>query len=71
MANSAKPNSRLSESSDTVRSADQGKVRLQEYVYPFRQNVLATLKIPQDATAAEIRRLVAWAQTLAVDYEGG
>lgn len=71
MANSAKPNSRLSEGSDTVRSADQGKVRLQEYVYPFRQNVLATLKIPQDATAAEIRRLVAWAQTLAVDYEGG
>lgn len=27
--------------------------------------------IPKDATAAEIRRLVAWAQTLAVDYEGG
>ena len=71
MMGTARPESRQSEGGDTVRNAEERKVRLQEYVYPFRQNVLATLKIPQDATAAEIRRLVAWAQTLAVDYEGG
>ena len=41
----------------------------QEYVYPFRQDVMARLTIPRDATTAEINRLVAWARTLAVDYE--
>ena len=68
--NSAKSESGRSEGGDAVRSADQSEAGLQEYVYPFRQNVLATLTIPQDAKAAEIRRLVAWAQTLAVDYKG-
>lgn len=42
---------------------------LQEYAYPFRQDVLARLAIPRDATSVEISRLVAWAQTLAIDYE--
>lgn len=42
---------------------------VQEYVYPFRPNAMARLKIPRDATTAEINRLVAWARTLAVDYE--
>ena len=63
--------SRQSDDSDTAGSSDLQEATLQEYVYPFRQNVLATLTIPKDATAAEIRRLVAWAQTLAVDYEEG
>ena len=69
--NTPKPKARQSDGGDKARSGDQRKAGLQEYVYPFRQDVLATLTIPQDATAAEIRRLVAWAQTLAVDYEGG
>ena len=42
---------------------------VQEYFYPFRPDVLATLVIPRDATTAELNRLVAWARTLAVDYE--
>ena len=42
---------------------------LQEYTYPFRLDILARLVIPRDATTAEINRLVAWARTLAVDYE--
>ena len=67
---SSKPKSRQPDDSDTAERSDLQEVALQEYVYPFRQNVLATLTIPKDATAAEIRRLVAWAQTLAVDYEG-
>ena len=41
----------------------------QEYIYPFRQDAMARLTIPRDATTAEINRLVAWARTLAVDYE--
>ena len=42
---------------------------LQVYLYPIRPDVLARLVIPRDATAAEINRLVAWARTLATDYE--
>ena len=42
---------------------------VQEYVYPFRSDLMARLAIPRDATSAEISRLVAWARTLAVDYE--
>ena len=42
---------------------------LQEYPYPIRPDVLARLTIPRDATTAEINRLVAWARTLATDYE--
>ena len=53
-----------SDVSDKLRSDD-----FQEYVYPFRQDVMARLTIPRDATTAEINRLVAWARTLAVDYE--
>lgn len=64
----AKPRSRQLDREQAQR-ADHPAV-LQEYVYPFRKNVLATLAIPQDATATEIRRLIAWAETLAVDYEG-
>lgn len=41
----------------------------QEYSYPIRPDKLAKLVIPRDATTAEINRLIAWAQTLAVDYE--
>lgn len=67
----AKPRPRKSLDSDTAENTDQQEAGLQQYVYPFRPNVLATLTIPKDATAAEIRRLVAWARTLAVDYEGG
>ena len=39
------------------------------YTYPFREGCLAKLDIPLDAKAAEMERLVAWARTLAVDYE--
>ncbi len=67
----AKPRPRKSPDSDAAENTDQQEAGLQQYVYPFRPSVLATLTIPKDATAAEIRRLVAWAQTLAVDYEGG
>ena len=67
---SSKARVRQSDSGDTVTDTSRSEIGLQDYVYPFRQSVLATLTIPQDATAAEIRRLVAWAQTLAVDYEG-
>ena len=42
---------------------------LQEYSYPFRPDTLAKLLIPRDSTTVEINRLVAWARTLAVDYE--
>ena len=61
------------ESPDVTQSAEvSGKPPrgdFQEYVYPFRQDVMARLTIPRDATTAEISRLVAWARTLAVDYE--
>ena len=70
-ATAPKPKERRSDDRNTAVGTDQTEARLQEYVYPFRQNVLATLTIPQDATAAEMKRLVAWAQTLAADYEGG
>ena len=66
----SKPKTPQRRGGGAVPSADQRETVLQEYVYPFRKDVLVTLTIPQDATAAEIRRLVAWAQTLAVDYEG-
>ena len=42
---------------------------LQTYMYPFRDGILARLEIPRDANTAEISRLVAWARTLAADYE--
>ena len=66
----SKPRARNSLDGYTPENTDQQETGFQRYVYPFRPNVLATLTIPQDATVAEIRRLVAWAQTLAVDYEG-
>lgn len=66
----SKPKDHQSDGGDTATDTSQPEAGLQKYMYPFRQSVLATLTIPQDATAAEIRRLVAWAQTLAVDYEG-
>ena len=56
------------EKASTSPAAPPG-VATQEYTYPFRQDVLAKLAIPRDATAAEISRLVAWARTLAIDYE--
>ena len=68
--NTSKPKVRQLHGGDPARKSGQRETGLQEYVYPFRKDVLATLTIPQDATATEIRRLVAWAQTLAVDYEG-
>ena len=63
------------ESSDVQQSvtdvSDHSPPRedVQEYVYPFRPDRMARLTIPRDATTAEINRLVAWARTLAVDYE--
>lgn len=42
---------------------------LQEYMFPIRQDFMAKLAIPRDVKTAEINRLVAWARTLAVDYE--
>ena len=42
---------------------------MQTYTYPFRDGLLAKLEIPRDANAAEINRLIAWARTLAADYE--
>lgn len=65
-----KPKADQPDGQDTSGDDRQGGVGLQQYVYPFRENVLATLSIPQDATSAEIKRLIAWAQTLAMDYEG-
>ena len=56
--------------SPDVVSEQSGPVGgLQMYLYPIRPDVLARLVIPRDATAAEINRLVAWARTLATDYE--
>lgn len=40
-----------------------------EYMYPIRGDFMARLTIPLDTTTVEISRLVAWARTLAVDYE--
>ena len=40
-----------------------------EYSFPIRPDFMAKLAIPRDVTTAEINRLVAWARTLAVDYE--
>ena len=42
---------------------------METYTYPFRDGVLARLEIPRDANAGEINRLIAWARTLAADYE--
>lgn len=50
-------------------SATTPSASIQEYPYPIRTDVLAKLAIPRDATSAEINRLVAWARTLAIDYE--
>ena len=44
-------------------------IALQEYVFPIRQDCLAKLVVPRDVKTDEINRLVAWARTLAVDYE--
>lgn len=54
---------------DASRSTGESAGSLQEYTYPFRPDILAKLSIPRDSTSAEINRLVAWARTLAVDYE--
>ena len=71
--------SRRTERSPSIGTADQispdsisaGPARnlLQEYTYPFRPDILSRLHVPRDAKTAEINRLVAWARTLAVDYE--
>lgn len=66
----SRPKTDQPDSHDAVGEDRNGPAGLQQYVYPFRKNVLATLTIPQDATSAEIKRLIAWAQTLAMDYEG-
>ena len=39
------------------------------YTYPFREDAMARLEIPRDAKKVEIDRLIAWARTLAIDYE--
>ena len=72
---SSQPNrpSDTDKSSDVTKSPDLPVEHpvgdFQEYVYPFRPDVMAQLIVPRDATTAEINRLVAWARTLAVDYE--
>lgn len=44
-------------------------VTLHEYEFPIRVDFMARLAVPRDVTTTEINRLVAWARTLAVDYE--
>lgn len=42
---------------------------LHEFEYPIREGVMARLTIPKDVSSAEMKRLAAWARTLAVDFE--
>lgn len=59
----------VSRSDGDVDDNDSHGNRGQEYRYPFRPDFMAKLVIPRDATVGEITRLVAWAKTLAVDYQ--
>lgn len=65
----SEPSPRETRTEDEPGSTGESTGSLQEYTYPFRPDVLARLLIPRDSTSAEINRLVAWARTLAVDYE--
>jgi hypothetical protein len=40
-----------------------------EYPFPLRQGRLAYLKLPVDLTAAEVKRLTAFMNTLAVEVD--
>jgi hypothetical protein len=42
---------------------------LHVFEYPIRDGVMARLTIPRDVTSSEMKRLMAWARTLAVDFE--
>lgn len=42
---------------------------LHVFEYPLRDGVMARLTIPRDVTNAEMKKLVAWARTLAIDFE--
>ena len=57
-----------SEDMSTTKDESVGVVS-HEYSFPIRPDLMARLAIPRDVTTAEINRLVAWARTLAVDYE--
>ena len=57
-----------SEDMSTTKDESVGVVSY-EYSFPIRPDLMAKLAIPRDVTTAEINRLVAWARTLAVDYE--
>ena len=59
---------------DTTASRGMSETRiisdaLQEYPYPIRSDLMARLIVPRDVTTVEINRLIAWARTLATDYE--
>ena len=70
-AERSRSSGRSSESSQSGRVSDPPFPAgiLQEYSYPIRTDMMAQLTIPRDVTTAEINRLVAWARTLATDYE--
>ncbi|MDE0661442.1 MAG: hypothetical protein OXI79_17545 [Gammaproteobacteria bacterium] len=62
-------NAKISDEMNLSGQAASSSSALQAYMYPFRDGILARLEIPRDANTAEINRLVAWARTLAADYE--
>lgn len=62
-------NGQVSRSDTDVDDSDSHGHRGHEYRYPFRPDFMAKLVIPRDATVGEITQLVAWAKTLAVDYQ--
>jgi hypothetical protein len=44
---------------------------LHEYDFPLREDVMAKLVVPRDVTNTEMKRLIAWARTLAIDFDNG
>lgn len=53
---------------ETARGELKGS-NLHEYDFPLREDVMAKLVVPRDVTNAEMKRLMAWARTLAVDFD--
>jgi len=43
--------------------------RVLEYVFPLRDHFTATLWLPRDLTAGEVRRITTMLETLVVDHE--
>jgi hypothetical protein len=59
-------------SSSTREPAARGELKgsnLHEYDFPIRAGLMAKLVVPRDVTSAEMKRLITWARTLAIDSE--